>query len=453
MADQKTARQAVLDGLCSVLGEGAYSAIVLDHIVKDGAFDRRDIGFATRLFYGVLERSVTLDYCITTYAGKPLHKLDLQVVNILRMGLYQLKYMDAVPDSAAVNESVKLIGYAKKMSAKGFVNALLRRFIREGKNFPMPDPKKDALAALAVETACPKWILSLWKKQYGFDFAEQTALSMLEAPNVDLRVNPLITCAEALKAELEQAGFAVRQHEHLPHCLSVTQTAQSIDKLASYQKGAFYVQDIASQYCVSVLDAKPGERILDMCAAPGGKSIGAAMDMGNKGEICSFDLYEHKVKLIEQNAARLGLTAIKAGIGDAAVFDAKLGQFDRVLCDVPCSGLGVMRRKPEIRFKDEKDVKALPELQYKILCNATRYVKKGGVLIYSTCTVNKEENAAVCARFLKEHTNFAAEAVSESIGGMADAYGMQLLPQLTGSDGFYFAKLRNIEENDEHGKN
>ncbi len=453
MAYQKTARQAVLDGLDSVFAQGAYSAIVLDRIVKEAALDRRDVGFATRLFYGVLERSVTLDYCITSYANKPLSKLDLQVVNILRMGLYQLKYMDAMPDSAAVNESVKLIGYVKKQSAKGFVNALLRRFIREGKAFPMPDGKKDALSALAVETACPKWILSLWKKQYGMEFARQTALSMLAAPNVNLRVNPLCTTTDALEEELTVAGFAVQRESALPDCLSITQTAQSLDALESFQKGAFYVQDIASQYCVKVLSAKPGERILDVCAAPGGKSIGAAMDMENKGEILAFDLYEHKVKLIQQNAQRLGLSVIKADLGDAAVYRPEIGLFDRVLCDVPCSGLGVMRRKPEIRQKDEKDVKALPALQYKILCNAARYLKTGGVLIYSTCTVNQEENTAVCKRFLKEHDSFAAEPIEESIGGLKDECGMLLLPQLTGSDGFYFAKLRKIKDNDENGKN
>ncbi len=453
MAYQKTARQAVLDGLCSVFGEGAYSAIVLDHMVKEGAMDRRDVGFATRLFYGVIERSVTLDYCIESYAGKPLRKLDLQVVNILRMGLYQLKYMDGVPDSAAVNESVKLIGYAKKQSAKGFVNALLRRFIREGKSFPIPDAKKDALAAMAVETSCPKWILSIWKKQYGMALAKQTAASMLDAPHVNLRVNPLVTTPQALQNELEAAGFTVQTEEGLPACLSITQTVMSIDRLESYQKGAFYVQDIASQYCVRVLDAKPGERILDVCAAPGGKSIGAAMDMGNVGEIHAFDLYEHKVKLIEQNAGRLGLSIIQASIGDAAVYRKEIGLFDRVLCDVPCSGLGVMRRKPEIRLKDEKDVKALPELQYRILCNAANYVKKDGILVYSTCTVNKAENEEICKRFLKEHDTFVTEPIEIKIDAKADAYGMQLLPALTGSDGFYFAKLRRIKDNDENGKN
>ena len=437
-----TARQAVLHALGSVYAEGAYSGIVLDHMVKGLGTDRREIGFVTRLFYGVLERSVTLDHCITVYAGKPLKKLDLQVVNILRMGLYQLKYMDAVPDSAAVNESVKLTSYIKKASAKGFVTALLRRFIREGKEFPMPDAKKDPLGALAVETACPKWILSLWNKQYGYDFAKETASSMLQAPATVLRVNPMVTTVKELADELPVAGFTVENVPGLPDALSVLNAAQSLDTLSSYQRGAFYVQDTASQWCVKNLQAQPGERILDICAAPGGKSVGAAMDMKNTGEVRSFDLYEHKIALIEQNASRLGLTAVHATIGDAAEYNETLGTFDRVLCDVPCSGLGVMRRKPEIRFKDSADVKAIPELQYRILCNAARYVKSGGTLIYSTCTVNKEENSKVCERFLKEHPEFTLCDLDAALCGKKESVGMTLLPQMTGSDGFYLAKLR-----------
>ena len=441
MAGQKTARQLVLDGLNSVFEKGAYSGIVLDHMVKEAGLDRRDIGFVTRLFYGVIERSVTLDYCICSYAGKPLRKLDVQVVNILRMGLYQLAYMDAVPDSAAVNESVKLTGYAKKASAKGFVNAILRRFLREQKQFPLPDAKKDRLGALAVETSCPKWILALWAKQYGLEFAKETALAMLEPPKVQLRVNPLVTTAAELKQELESAGFAVETVVGLPDALTVLDTAQSLDTLPSYRKGAFYVQDLASQWCVRALDAKPGERILDLCAAPGGKSIGAAMDMKNTGEIRAFDLYEHKVSLMEQNFARLGLSCMHAACGDAAVYRAELGSFDRVFCDVPCSGLGVMRRKPEIRLKPEAEVKALPELQYSILCNAAKYVKSGGVLIYSTCTVNKEENSMVCEKFLKEHPDFCLREIREPSAARQENVGITLLPQCTASDGFYLAKL------------
>lgn len=437
-----TARQAVFKALYSVYAEGAYSGIVLDHMVKGAELDRREVGFVTRLFYGVLERSVTLDHCIAVYAGKPLKKLDLQVVNILRMGLYQLKYMDAVPDSAAVNESVKLTAFAKKTSAKGFVNALLRRFIREEKQFPMPDPKKDRLDALAVETACPKWILSLWEKQYGYEFAKETALAMLTPPSVVLRVNPTVTTTEALESELTAAGFTTDRVAGLPDALAVTDTAQSVDMLESYQKGAFYVQDIASQWCVKSLDAKPGERILDLCAAPGGKSVGAAMDMRDTGEVRSFDLYDHKIALIAQNAKRLGLQSVHPAIGDAAVYNETLGSFDRVLCDVPCSGLGVMRRKPEIRFKDSGDVKALPKLQYEILCNAARYVKSGGRLIYSTCTVNKEENSMVCVRFLKEHPEFTLLKTDPALQGMKEDCGITLLPQITGSDGFYLAILQ-----------
>lgn len=434
-----TARQVVLDGLNDVTKDGAYSGIVLDRMVKQGGFDRRDVGFATRLFYGVLERSVTLDYAIRSYTGKPIEKLDVPVLNILRMGLYQLKYMDAVPDSAAVNESVNLTAYAKKASAKGMVNAILRRFIREEKKLPMPDAKKDPLGALAVETACPKWILSLWKKQYGLQKAKETAAAMLSAPPVTIRVNPLITEPAALSEQLTAEGFAVKPVNGLPMALDIVDTAKSLDTLSAYKTGAFYVQDAASQWCVKTLNAKKGERILDLCAAPGGKSIGAAMDMENVGEIAAFDLFAHKVKLIEDNAKRLGLSCIHAAIGDAAIYREGLGEFDKVLCDVPCSGLGVMRRKPEIRTKSKESVEKLPELQLKILTQAAKYVKNGGTLLYSTCTINQQENKAVVEKFLSTHPEFIA--VQTDVPGVKDAVGATLFPQDNNTDGFYIAKL------------
>ncbi len=453
-------RRLVLDGLCEVTGNGAYSNLTLDHLLNGARVQRQEAAFMTRLFYGVLERAVTLDYTIETYTKKPVSKLDLQVLNILRMGLYQLKYMDAVPDSAAVNESVKLTAYARKASAKGLVNALLRRFIREGKVFPLPDEQGDRMGALSVKSACPRWILSLWERQYGRKTAEDIAFSMLAPPPLTLRVNTLIADPDTLACALEEKGFTVRRHETLTDCLLLQSAAQSISALAEYEAGAFYVQDASSQWCVQQLGPHPGERVLDLCAAPGGKSAGAAICMGNRGEIVSLDLHQHRVKLIEENARRLKLDIIKPRVGDARVFDKSLGLFDRVLCDVPCSGLGVMRRKPEIRLRPQSDVSALPALQYEILCSAARYLKKGGVLVYSTCTINREENTAVCARFLREHKGFVPLPDTPMPGAVNEKIGTTLLPVKDGGDGFFAARLlycgdavKEGNENEENGKN
>lgn len=438
----KTARQLALEVLCRVESEGAYSAIVFDRTAQKSGLPEREVSYAAALFYGVLERRITLDYMLSPYLKKGISSLDCAVCNILRMGVYELCFMDAVPDRAAVNEAVLLARYAKKSSAGGLVNAVLRSFIRDGKPLNLPDRKKNRTRHVSIKCGCPEWLVRQWTKQYGRETAERLAESSLSRPPLYARVNTLKISADALLASLWEQGVQAEKHPWLENCLTLSKTG-SIESLPAYRDGLFYIQDLSSQLCTHVLSARPGDTVLDICAAPGSKSFTAAQMMENCGKILAFDLYEHKCRLIEDGARRLGISIIDAAVRDGAADHRELPQADRILCDVPCSGLGILRRKPEIRFKPEEELSGLPALQYRILENAARFLKPGGTLIYSTCTTNREENEKVVARFLAENS-WAAPLqfvdkfdTIETIGN----FMATLMPHQTGSDGFFFASL------------
>lgn len=438
----KTARQLALDTLCRVESDGAYSAIAFDRAAKRSGLPPRDVSYAAALFYGVLERRITLDAMLSPYLKKGGASLDCPVRNILRMGAYELYYMDAAPDRAAVNEAVALARYAKKTSAGALINAVLRRFLREGKPLPLPDAGRDPDGYFSVRYGVPAWIIRQWTEQYGSGTAEALAKAALSRPPLYVRANTLKTTADELAASLALQGVKAEKCASLENCLMLSGTG-SIDRLPAYGDGLFYVQDFSSQMCVRALAPRPGDTVLDICAAPGSKSFTAAQMMENRGRIFAFDLYPHKCRLIEKGAARLGITIIKAKVRDGAQDEAPLAPADRILCDVPCSGLGILRRKPEIRFKDEAALAGLPELQYRILTNAARFLKPGGVLVYSTCTTNREENEKVVERFLQENSWAAPlqfPAGFDTIGTIGN-FMATLLPHQTGGDGFFFASL------------
>ena len=442
----KTARQLALDVLCRVELEGAYSAIAFDRTAKKSGLSERDVSFAAAVFYGVLERRITLDFMLSPYLKKRISSLDCAVRNILRMGAYELCYMDAAPDRAAVNEAVSLARYAKKSSAGSLVNAVLRSLIRDGKPLKLPDRKADPMRYLSVKYGCPEWIVGQWTAQYGEENAEGLAESSVSRPPLYARVNTLKTSADALAALLREQGVQAEKHPWLENCLILSKTG-SIEAIPAYRDGLFYIQDLSSQLCAQALSARPGDTVLDICAAPGSKSFTAAQMMENSGKILAFDLYEHKCRLIADGAKRLGISIIKTAIRDGANDCGELPMADRILCDVPCSGLGILRRKPEIRFKAEEELSGLPALQYRILENAARFLKPGGTLIYSTCTTNREENEKVVERFLSENSWAAPLQFTggfdtiETIGN----FMATLLPHKTGSDGFFFASMTKRE--------
>ncbi len=416
-----------------------YLNLMLDSALSKPELDARDKKFCSALCYGVLERQITLDYIIKKYSRKHPEKLDAAVLQILRAGLYQLLYMDQIPDAAAVSESVKLTKKFGKTSAAGFVNAVLRNFIRDGKKIYYPDEAKQRAS---VMYSVPEWLVKRLFESLG----EKDACEFLEdaqrVPPLTIRRNPLVINENEILSLLAEQG--IEKHS----CVSdayILKNGGNIRKNEVFRKGGFHVQDIASQLCAMALDAKEGMTVLDLCAAPGGKTFTIAEYMNGKGEIFSFDIFEQRADLIVKGAERLHLKNVFVKQGDASVYNDELPKADRVLCDVPCSGIGVIRRKPEIRYKSEEELADLPEIQMAILENAARYVKQGGILLYSTCTVLKEENEQVAEKFQLRHPEFEKCALLPDIHEKLSSSMATLLPSLFGSDGFFMAKFRRMK--------
>ncbi len=413
--------------------ERSYSNLLLDKALAASKLSHADKKLCAQLYYGVIERRLTLLHILRCYSKKPPEKLDAVIRNVLFLGLYQLAYCEKIPDRAAVNESVALTKQFKKASASGFVNAVLRSFLRDGKEIKLP---KDRWKAMEVQYSAPAALIRTVAKERGAEFAERFFADALETPPTTIRLNPLRGAAEALEAE----GFSPVPIERLTHAYTVS--AADVRKSDAFQKGMFHVQDLSSQLCCAILDPQAEETVLDMCAAPGGKSFTIAERMENRGRVLSFDLHAHRAKLIADGAERLGLTCIEAKTGDASAFDPDLPQADRILCDVPCSGFGVIRRKPEIKYKPLSEFAELPDLQYAILENAAKYLKPGGTLVYSTCTVLRAENEEVVERFLQAHPDFEPVPLTEF--GFTEGYATFSV-LYDNCDGFFAARLRRKE--------
>ncbi len=438
----KTARQVTLDLLISMDIKGAYSNIALDKAFTAEKLSVKDKAFAANIFYGVLERRMTLDYLIRFYSSIEFDKIAVPVVQILRMGFYQLLFMNYVPESAAVNESVRLMSYIGLEKAKGFVNAILRNFIRDGKQINYGD--LEGYGKLSIEYSCPKWLIKKWDKELG----EKKMLSLLQSsfgrPPLYARVNTTRYTDEQVIAGLKKDGVIAKKNPLLEHCLELT-NVKSIETCSAYHKGMFHVQDISSQISCRIANPIFNETLVDICAAPGGKTFTCAEIMNNLGAVYSYDLYDGKVSLIENGALRLGLDIIKAAENDATMFNPEIPQADKVICDVPCSGLGVIRRKPEIKYKKMKSLETLPQTQAKIIDVSSRYVKPGGTLIYSTCTVSRDENENIVEQFLADHKEFVPVVMLSGVKGLEDTYMRTITPLETGGDGFFVATLRKIK--------
>ena len=427
------ARKAAVRLLTKLDENSAYSNILLETQLDKYKFDERDKHFATALFYGCIERQLTLDRIIDSRLVRRSDKLSNEVRNILRTGIYQLLYMDSVPDHTAVDESVKLVNTKKNPALPGFVNGLLRSFVRDGK--PLPEGKTES-EKLSIEYSCPLWLVDKWVREYGMDIAQQMLRTSTGRPPVMVRVNTTKTTADKLYEQLKAEGVECEVMSFPTGCVKIL--GGSPEKTLAYRQGLFHVQDISSQLCCKALDPQAGMIMLDICSAPGGKSFTSAELMENKGRLLSFDLHENRVRLIRNGAARLGLGMIEASPNDAKKYKEDMPLADRVLCDVPCSGLGVIRRKPEIKYKDPAEFERLPEIQFAILSTSSRYVKEGGVLVYSTCTLSRAENDEVIDRFLSENNDFSPCPIG---GVFGDEYKASITPERFGSDGFFIAKL------------
>ncbi len=431
-------RLTVVKMLMKMESSEAYSNLLLDHAFNEAELSDRDKAFAAALFYGVLERRLTLDHVIRTNSKIAFEKLDKAAVQILRTGLYQLLYMPSVPESAAVNESVKMCKKLKCFSAQGFVNGMLRSFIRSGKKISYLgiSPEK----RLSVEYSCPEWLTEKFISEYGMDFAVRALKASVGKPPVYARVNSLRTTTDKVIAELSKQRIKAAPYPGLVNCIRL-EKAGDIEKCAPFRQGLFHVQDISSQLCCLTLRPVVNETVLDVCAAPGGKSFTLAELMGNNGKLYSMDLHDMRVGLIEDGAARLGIKIITAMQNDASKFNGALPQADRVLCDVPCSGFGVIRRKPEIKYKPPEEFAGLPEIQYQILETSARYVKSGGTLVYSTCTLSRAENDDVADRFAASHPEFMPIVQPVPLSAPGD-YKRTYCPDENGGDGFFTASFR-----------
>ncbi|MCC8123497.1 MAG: 16S rRNA (cytosine(967)-C(5))-methyltransferase RsmB [Oscillospiraceae bacterium] len=435
MAEQ-SARELALLSLSACEKQGAWSDGFLKHALRDAGLEPRDAALCTQLCYGVLQHKLLLDWHIARVSSVPPDKLENKVLQSLRIGIYQMHFLTRVPHSAAVNESVKLARkYARNPRAAGLVNAVLRKISAEAET-PVPsDP--------AIRYSHPKWLADTFTRLLGPEEAARLMQANHTPPPMTVQVNTCKTDAERLTEQLRSCAVTVTAHPWLRDCLLLSDTG-NLERLPAFQNGAFYVQDAAARLAVLAAELAPGMRVLDACAAPGGKSFAAAIAMQNQGGILSCDIHPHKLTLIEAGARRLGLSAIRAELRSAKEFCPELeGAFDRVIADVPCSGLGIIRKKPDIRYKQPEPLENLPAVQSAILQNVARYVKPGGVLLYATCTLLPRENADVVQAFLAENRAFSAEGFTLPAPVGAQPSGMLTLwPHIHGTDGFFFAKLR-----------
>lgn len=416
---------------------GTWSDAALTSAVRNAGLDRRESALCSRLCYGVQQNQLLLDFWISRFSRVPLERLESAVRTALRMGLYQAALMDRIPEHSAVSESVELVKrHSRNPNSPRLTNAILRSFCRSLEQLPQPD-------SLGVRYSHPQWLVDLFSEELHGTGVEALLAANNAQPPTTVQVNPLRTTSAQLTAELEALGVEVRPHPWAENCLELRGTGD-LEQLPPFQRGAFLVQDAAARLAVTAAGVKPGMRVLDVCAAPGGKSFSAALDMGNRGEIISCDVQEKKVRRIRQGAERLGLSIIQPQVRNGKLFDPALAEgFDVVLTDVPCSGLGIIRKKPDIRFKDPTALEGLVPVQRELLANASRYVRPGGVLLYSTCTVLRRENEEQVETFLRSHPDFAPEPffVPEPVGEVLDGM-LTLWPHIHQTDGFFLAKLR-----------
>ena len=429
-------RKLVYNSLISCAENEKFANLEADTVLKRNALSPSEKAFFTAFFYGVTERQITLDYQIKKLSVTPIEKLQTKVLILLRMGMYQILFMDTVPDHAAVNETVALAKETVNMGAVGYINGILRAATRSLKSndgalkLITTSREKDICGYLSITYSYPRYLCKLWVNAYGEENAERIMKAQNERSVTTVRVNTLNTTRDEYLSRLSANGIAAEASENTLDGIHLTAGA-AITSLPDFENGAFFVQDDASRLCVEELDPREGESILDACACPGGKSFASAIKMKNNGSVTSCDLHESKLSLIENGAKRLGISIITAIQSDSSVFKPEWEEkFDRVLCDVPCSGFGTISKKPDLRLKIADSVKELPSIQLSIVSNCARYVKKGGTLVYSTCTLNPAENEENVARFLSEHSEFSLVSQTTKFPFEGDL------------DGFFFAKMK-----------
>lgn len=409
----KSSRLVAFEILCDVFRDNAYSNLAIEKALRKE--DIKEKAFVSSLVYGVVERKITLDYIITPYLNGTVKS---KVRNILYIGAYQLYFMNKVPEPVAINECVELAKQVGVSYYKNMINAVLRNVAKNKIDV-------DGIDDLSVRYSCPAHLINMWKKMYG----EENTLGILDSinnkPPVFAIPNFKYVNADELLYELNDEGI---EGEIVDDVVMIT-SRFDLSNSRAFKNGLFYIEDLSSFSCACSLGAKEDDIVFDMCAAPGGKSFTISQCMNNKGRIFAFDMYDSRVKLIEDSAQRLGIDIIEASINDAEIFNNSLPLADKILCDVPCSGFGIVRRKPEIRYKDLDSIKELPEIQFNILSTSANYLKNGGRIIYSTCTLNKKENERVVSRFLDSNPEY--KLIDQNT----------VFPSANGGDGFFWSVM------------
>lgn len=436
-----SARDTALRVLSAGRTASAWADASLKAQLRRDGLTGADAALATRIVYGVLQNRALLDFYLGAYCSQKLSRLQPPLADILRIGAYQILFLDKVPDRAAVNESVELAKKNGRGAASGLVNAVLRKLSLNKAQLPAI-PERDETQALSIRYSHPKWLVRRLLALLGREEAESFLAADNAVAPLTVQVNTLRTTAAALTARLADAGVTAAAHPWVPDCLELTGSGD-LTELDAFREGLFFVQDPAAKLVSLIAAPQKGGRVIDVCAAPGGKSFGAAVAMGDEGEILACDLHENKLKRIEEGAARLGLKSIQTFAADGTVFRPEWADSaDTVLVDAPCSGLGIIRKKPDVRYKSPDDLFTLTVAQAAILENAARYVRPGGVLLYSTCTILPEENGQVVDGFLAGHPDFSREtfALPAPVGEQPGE--LTLWPHRHGTDGFYICRLR-----------
>ncbi|MBE6949174.1 MAG: 16S rRNA (cytosine(967)-C(5))-methyltransferase RsmB [Ruminococcaceae bacterium] len=430
-----TPREAALTAIAAGRKSKAWPDAFLDNLVKKERFDRRDAALVYRMTYGVLQNMALCDYYISAYSSIELSKIEPIVLDILRLSVYQLAFLDRIPAHAAVSEGVELARKKSNPRAAGFVNAVLRKAASNG----MPEIKEaDDIKYLSIKYSHPEWLVRLFLDELGREDCEKYLAANNELVPIYAQVNTLKATGEQVLSRLRDEGINVKETSLGLELVG----SGNLEDIEVFKDGSIYIQDGAARIAVEAAGVKPDMNVLDGCAAPGGKSFAAAIMMENRGHILSRDIHEKKLKRILREGERLGISIIETEAMDARVYQPELEKsFDAVIADVPCSGLGVIRKKPDIRYKDGDSLSELPEIQLDILRNLSKYCKSGGTVLYSTCTVLNRENSGVVEKFLAENEEFQLEAFET--GDIIAPKGMiTLYPHIHGTDGFFIAKLR-----------
>ena len=439
------ARDTALEVLLQISAANAWSDGSVKRTIAKNRLDSREAALAARISYGVMQNRMLLDHYIGCYCTQRVGHLEPVVRDALRIGAYQILLMDKIPHPAAVHETVELIKRHGRPKAAGMVNAVLRKLSLNRPSLP-PLPHGSESAYLSVRYSHPQWLVERLLEEIGQAETEAFLRCNNEIVPISVQTNTLRLTPEELERELRRSDVAVTPHPWLDGCFQISGTG-NLENLPAFEKGHFLVQDAAARLVCAAAAPAPESRVLDVCAAPGGKTFSLAIHMADRGDILACDVHPHKLKLLEQNARRLGIQSVRTALADGRERHAAWeGQADLVVTDVPCSGLGIIRKKPDIRYKDPAALAALPALQGDILDNAAAYVRPGGVLVYSTCTVLRAENEAVTEAFLARHREFYEETFSlpAPIGTVRGH--ITLWPQRFGTDGFYICRMRRKTE-------